>query len=521
MTALRVYRGRKGLSRTLTMIGTIIDALTQQQRQYPCPTTAQEMLDAEARQRALSLQIADLYIARNIISAHKDGELKKQAAAEVRQRYREAGEERHIENKGGSAVTITLPGGLRLKMKTPYLRPSLEGRPGRRRGRGKRRKGGAGAYPVLERLGIEAAATPLTRSIVARQMVICASYAEANEQLARDGLELDKDQMVRLATHCGQRALELRDEALAAALTGPLPDHSMVAGQRIRFSIDGGRTRTRRTNRRARKQKNGRRPFLLDWREPRVITIDVLDEKGEQDRRWRPIYEVSLGDADQVFELLCGLLRLIGAHQARQVVFVCDGAEWIWNRAEELFARAEVPRDRVELVLDYYHATEHIAEALKVCKNLTKEQRAAYIRIFSKEMLAEGGPEGVIAKLRGFAKGRRGKAMNKEIAYLVGHQEAGRLRYAELRSMKVPIGSGVVESTVRRVVNLRFKSASQCWCEQTAKGERRLEGLMYLRAILKSGRWDEAMEAQLAGRHFLGPVTPACSGETQVMDKAA
>jgi len=218
------------LSRTLAVIGTTIAALIEQQRQDPCPTTAQEMLDAEARQRALSLRIADLYIARNIISAHKDGELRKQAAAEVRQRYREAGIEHRIENKGGSAVTITLPGGLRLKMKTPYLRPSLKGRPGRRRGTGKRRGGGAGAYSVLERLGIEAAATPMTRSIVARQTVICSSYAEANEQLGRDGLSLDQDQMVRLATFSGQKALELRDEALAVALDDPLPEESMVAG---------------------------------------------------------------------------------------------------------------------------------------------------------------------------------------------------------------------------------------------------------------------------------------------------
>jgi hypothetical protein len=505
----------------LTLIATTIDALTRQLRDLQVPTTAQQMLETETRRRALALAIADLRTAEGIIRAHKDKKLREQAAAEARQRFLDDGITRRIENKGWSSVTLTLAGGLRLKMTTPYLRPTRKGLRGRRRGSGKGQAGGVGAYPVLERLGFEASATPLCRSIVSRHVVLCSSYAEAREQLGRDGLGMDTDQMVRLATHSGQRALELRDEALAAALRDPLPEHSMVAGQRIRFSVDGGRARTRRTNRLARKQENGRRPFLLDWREPRVITIDVLDERGEQDRRWRPIYEVSLGDADRVFELLCGLLRLIGAHKARQIVFVCDGAEWIWKRAEELFARAEVPRDRVELVLDYYHATEHIADALKACKNLRSEQRAAFVRLFSKELLSTGGPESMIAKLRGFARGQRSKAMNKEIDYLVGHLEAGRLRYAELRALALPIGSGVVEATVRRVINLRFKSASQCWCEETVKGERRLEGLMYLRAILKSDRWDEAMTAQLAGRHFLAPMTPACSGETLGMGNAA
>ena len=222
------------------------------------------------------------------------------------------------------------------------------------------------------------------------------------------------------------------------------------------------------------------------------------------DRRWRPIYEVSLGDADQVFTQLCGLLRLIGASQAVQVVFVSDGAEWIWNRVEKLFERAEIDGAKVEPVLDFYHATEHIAEALKACKSLSHDLRASLIRLFSKEMLEAGGPASVIKKIRAFARGRRAKAMNKEIAYLEGHLEAGRLRYFELREAKVPIGSGVVESAVRRVINLRFKSASQCWREV------RLEQLMYLRAILKSGRWDDAMEAQLEGRHFLPQPMPCC-----------
>jgi hypothetical protein len=390
-------------------------------------------------------------------------------------------------------------------MKNPYLRPSRKGLVGRPRSSGKRGNAGTGTYPVLERLGIDVGASPLTRSMAARQTVLCSSYAEAREQLARDGLELDVSQMVELATHTGQLAVDKRDEALKAALEAPLPRESMVAGRRTRVSVDGGRARTRITYRKAKKRKNGRRPFCLEWREPRVITVDVLDEKGEMDRRWRPIYEVSLGDADRVFMQLCGLLRLIGAHQAAQVVFVSDGAEWIWNRAADVFERAGVDSPKVVLVLDFYHATEHVADALKACRSFTADQRACYARMFSKEMLEDGGPASVIEKLRAFARGRRAKAMNKEIAYLSGHLKAGRLRYFELRKAKVPIGSGVVESAVRRVINLRFKSASQCWCEE------RLECLRYLRALLKSGRWDDAMEAQLEGRHFL-PVISTSKG---------
>ena len=35
-----------------------------------------------------------------------------------------------------------------------------------------------------------------------------------------------------------------------------------------------------------------------------------------------------------------------------------------------------------------------------------------------------------------------------------------------------------------------------------------MEALMYLRAILKSGRWDDAMAAQLDRRYFLSTAQP-------------
>ena len=515
MDFLSICYGPDSLPRSLEAITTSMTLLVTQMKADDLPVTGSEVLDIEKKMRHLGARLGDLSILGGLVRAHQDNALVRKASAEARERLRKRGVKGPIKNKGWWPVTVRLPGGLRAKIKTPYLRPSRKGRPGRPRGTGRRGEAGVGCYPVLERLGIVCRATPLTRSIVSRQTVVCSSYREAREQLARDGLTMSISEMVDLATDTGTKALELRNDALAAALAEPLPEKSMVEGQRVRISVDGGRARTRRTNRKARKGKNGRRPFSLKWREPRIITIDVLDREGTMDRRWRPMYEVSLQEADRVFDLPCGMLRLIGAHQAKQIVFVADGAEWIWNRTDELFERAEVPLDKVEFALDYYHATEHVAEAMKACRNLKPSQRDSLVRFLCKEMLEPGGPARVIDKLRAYAKGRRGKAMNKEIEYLVGHLEAGRLNYHQMRMAKLPIGSGVVESAVRRVINLRFKNASQCW------EDNRLEALMYLRAILKSGWWDEAMEARLAGRHFLAPACSPNPTSTQEIAHAA
>jgi len=456
MAVLEVSPTGTGMSRFLREVeARLVEGRFSSSQELLDPRTPEEMLEAERRRRTTGTELADLLIARDIVRAHLDGAFVAEAAAEARERCRREQGVRVVKSPGNRQVSVLLPGGLKLRLRTPYLRPTRKGMRGRPRKSGKRRHSGVGIYPVLERLGISERVTPLTRSEICRQTVLCSSYEEAVDQLRRGGLDIDVSTLVRVAVATGSKALELRDRALDQAREVPLPEQSPVAGRRIRVSVDGGRARTRNKRKYARKGNNGRRPFTLEWKEPRLVTVDVLDEQGEMDRTWRPIYEVSLGTADEVFALLTGLLRLLGANQAAQVVFVSDGAEWIWNRVKQLIEDAQLPADRVRLILDYYHGTEHISDALKACKSLKGKERKALLEELCRLLLKPDGPAQVIERLRALARGRRGKKVNKEIRYIEGHLD--HMRYAELRADKVPIGSGVVESAVRRVLNLRFK----------------------------------------------------------------
>src|ERR1700693_1974048 len=47
-------------------------------------------------------------------------------------------------------------------------------------------------------------------------------------------------------------------------------------------------------------------------------------------------------------------------------------------------------------------------------------------------------------------------------------------------------GSGAIESAIRRVINLRLKGNSISWYEENA------EGMMLLRCLVLSNRWDDA-----------------------------
>ena len=80
-------------------------------------------------------------------------------------------------------------------------------------------------------------------------MVQAASYREAAAMLARRGLACDVSSLVRISTATAETSSRLRDAALAAALSLPVPPHGPLAGKRVRVSLDGGRVRIRRRRR--------------------------------------------------------------------------------------------------------------------------------------------------------------------------------------------------------------------------------------------------------------------------------
>ena len=85
-------------------------------------------------------------------------------------------------------------------------------------------------------------------------------------------------------------------------------------------------------------------------------------------------------------------------------------------------------------------------------------------------------------EVENFCRGKRGKDWRRERDYLLRNASAGRLNYGLARQHQLPNGSGIIESTVRRVLNLRMKGASIFWTKENA------EDMILLRAYYKSGR---------------------------------
>ena len=97
---------------------------------------------------------------------------------------------------------------------------------------------------------------------------------------------------------------------------------------------------------------------------------------------------------------------------------------------------------------------QHLGLVAALRKDWSAKARTRW-RTHQRRLLLQGQVEQVIAAVQGLCRGRNSKAMRTQLDYFIKNQR--RMAYATLMAMKLPIGSGAIESAVRRVINLRLK----------------------------------------------------------------
>jgi hypothetical protein len=343
----------------------------------------------------------------------------------------------------------------------------------RRKGQRRRGKRYAGLYAGLVLLGIYDRCTPALAAEISLLAAMLGSLDEAQDVLAQRGVALEIKTLRLVAYRYATRArLEQQIES------SELDD--TVLGRRVVISTDGGRIRLRETKR-GPKTKKGRRRYTGAWREPKVLIIYVVDAEGKREASFAPVIDATLKGPDAVFALLRIYLQQLGIAQADQVLFIADGAPWIWKRVPQLLQALGLRADQVHEMLDFYHAAEHLGKVSALRKDWSAKLRSRW-RNQQRRLLLQGEIERVIAAVRDICRGRNSKSIRTHRDYFIKNQS--RMAYAKLMAMKLPIGSGSIESTVRRVVNLRLKGASLFWCRASA------EAILMLRSYYKAGRWN-------------------------------
>ncbi len=143
-------------------------------------------------------------------------------------------------------------------------------------------------------------------------------------------------------------------------------------------------------------------------------------------------------------------------------------------------------------ILDFPHTAEHVAQAGQALFGEGSIEAKQWLEAQLHE-LRHGEPDKVLAKMRGLRDDLAGQgeiawAKAEVVSANLNHLEKRRdqIRYREFVSAGYPIGSGIVESGNKVVVEARMKGAGMHWA-----GEH-VDGMVALRDALCSGRWDEA-----------------------------
>ncbi len=415
---------------------------------------------------------------------------------------------------------------------TLYCAPIL------RTGKGRGLKG-SGLYPELGLLGIQEGKSPALVRDVGRLAALLPSYAAVQAELAERGVKLTVKEVHRLGRFAGQAALTYRSRELLLYRAGRLPAGD-GHGKRLAAMIDGGRTKLRTTTRKQRgsgPSKQQKRRFHTDWREPKQLIVFEMDAQGRLKKGTKPILDGTFAGPDELMELLALRLHQVGAAQAEVVAFRADGAPWVWERLEWVIRRVGLKAKQVSCGLDWCHAVHHVSLALGMLVGDEVRQR-----VFKKlrKWLKQGGWQKVVAELERLAieaNATDESPVWTEIDYLRRHGESGHLSYARYRRRGLPVGSGAIESAIRRVINLRLKGNSIYWKEPNA------EGMLVLRGLVVSGRWKETfgkitvslaadrrlqwswsspdMPAQLKAQLPIKPPEPQPRTETVSYDSAA
>ena len=368
-------------------------------------------------------------------------------------------------SEGMREVSVKTSFGVEIELQTRYYRQKGQ------RKRGRRYKG---MYAGLIMLGIYEHCTPRLTSEISQMVVLLGSFTEAEGVLKERGHSLCVNTLREIAYRAAERA------RMVQKVQGYLGDtQESVKGRRVVVSSDGGRIRLRE-KKRGRKTEKGRSRYTGAWREPKLFIIYVVDENGRHCKSFAPFIDGTMNGPDSLFAMLAGYLEKLDIMEADKIVFVSDGAKWIWKRLPNLITSLNLDKNKVHLLIDFYHAVEHLNRVASLCKGWSSRQRKQWLNKNTK-LLKNGDVETVIENVSVLCRGRNSRSIRTQLNYFTNHQE--HMKYSLVSSLGLPIGSGAIESAIRRVVNLRLKGCSLFWSKQSA------ESMLFLRAFSKSGRW--------------------------------
>ena len=225
------------------------------------------------------------------------------------------------------------------------------------------------------------------------------------------------------------------------------------------------------------------------WAEVKTLVIGEVQpavrEKGEVVVRTRNLSYFSRKMSSEEFETASlGEMHRRGVANAKAVAAVMDGAEW-----EQSFTDYHCPR--AVRILDFAHAAEHVNQVGEFLYGEHTAESQAWLKERLHQLKHEGPKKLLLEMQKLQKKYPQDKLITGNFAYLKKREK--QIQYPTFQAQGWPIGSGIVESGNKLVVEARLKGAGMHWAEQ------HVNPMLALRNIICSDRWQEEWSKIEAG----------------------
>ncbi len=156
------------------------------------------------------------------------------------------------------------------------------------------------------------------------------------------------------------------------------------------------------------------------------------------------------------------------------LVFICDGAKWIWKWIEEYYPNSTQ-------ILDLYHCKEHLFAFAKMYYAKDEHQSRKWVESCT-ELLIDKKVNVLLTNISELTCNQKQveKEKQKLLTYLQNNDT--RINYGLYKEQGLLFGSGAIESANRDIIQKRMKLSGQRW---TLAGAQQM---LNLRVCYKSGK---------------------------------
>jgi hypothetical protein len=233
----------------------------------------------------------------------------------------------------------------------------------------------------------------------------------------------------------------------------------------------------------------GRPEGKTQWREVKVGVLARL--KASCTRRGKPVTRLAqrrlvavLGDIEAFKQRFWFEALRQGIRSATTVVWLSDGSRGLWGLYQEYLS------GYAQGILDFYHAAQHLWQGASAWLDGRTTSSRTWFG-WARHRLRHGHADDVLGDLAEALEietlsEQAIETLKKVRAYLEAHRD--HMDYAAYKDLGLPLGSGLVESACKWLIQQRFKGVGMRWSEAG------FNHLLHLRLAWVNGTFETLFE---------------------------